>query len=73
MRYKEGTLTTNGRGTESQHKQTQPARTQEELIEITEELKTAQEQALAEERRLRQMMEASREEGKYNFRDYDQS
>ena len=57
----------------SQHKQTQPSTTQEELIEITEELKTAQEQALAEERQWRQMMEASREKGKTNFRDYDQS
>lgn len=57
----------------SQHEQTQPAGIQEELIEITEELRTAQEQALAEERQWRQMMEASREEGKYNFRDYDQS
>ena len=50
-----------------------PAKIQEELIEITEELKTAQEQALAEELRWRQMMEASRGEGKTNFRDYDQS
>ena len=57
----------------SQPEQTKPACIQEELIEITEELKTAQEQALAEERQWRQMMEASREEEKTNFRDYDQS
>ena len=57
----------------SQPEQTKSAGIQEELIEITEELKTAQEQALAEERQWRQMMEASREEEKTNFRDYDQS
>ena len=58
----------------SQHEQIRPAANQqEELIEITEELKAAQEEALAEELRWRQMMEASREEDKNNFRDYDQS
>jgi transposase len=57
----------------SQHEQSRPEKIQEELIEITEELKTAQEQALAGERRRRQMMEGLREEGKNNFRDYDQS
>jgi len=58
----------------SQDEQIRPAANQqEELIGITEELKAAQEEALAEELRWRQMMEASREEEKNNFRDYDQS
>jgi len=74
MEYKERALAINGRGTLSQHDQSQPAaKQQEELIEITEELRNAQEQSLAQELRWRQMIEASREEGSYNFRDYDQS
>ena len=57
----------------AEHEPIQPSSKQEELIEITEELKAAQERALAEERRWRELMETSGEEGKHNFRDYDQS
>ena len=57
----------------AEHELIQPSSKQEELIEITEELKAAQERALAEERRWRELMETSGEEGKHNFRDYDQS
>ena len=57
----------------AEHELIQPSSKQEELIEITEELKAAQERALAEERGWRKMMETSGEEGKHNFRDYDQS
>jgi transposase len=57
----------------AEHELIQPSSKQEELIEITEELKAAQERALAEERGWRELMETSGEEGKHNFRDYDQS
>lgn len=46
---------------------------QEELIEITEELKAAQEEALIKEKQWKQMVEDPGESKKYNFRDYDQS
>ena len=71
MGYKERALTTNGGGTVSQRQQSQPVAKQEELSQITKELQNAQEQALVTELRWQQMMGASRQEGKYNFRDTD--
>lgn len=46
---------------------------QAELIEITEELRAAQEEAVRKDRHWKQMMEKEGEPTKQNFRDYDQS
>lgn len=46
---------------------------QENLIEISEELRTAQEEALVKEKQWKQTMEDPGESKMYNFREYDQS
>ena len=45
----------------------------EELIEITEELKAVQEEALVKEKQCKQMIEDPGESKKHNFRDYNQN
>ena len=56
-----------------QHQDGQQESNQAELIEITEALRVAQEEAVRKDRQWRQTISEAGEPEKYNFRDYDQS